>query len=198
MKFPKNIDKKGFCSSGRFSAEGMIYIYKIVLEKMVRRRDSTASVQSLQNLQISDEKNSVSEILSEDIPSDTTSLDFVHPILEDSENPPLMMREFDTYPPTTAGGHGARRRIGAMRRPLQLNTEPMIETISELEDDIASSTNVGKLSILDTVSLESSVCSSPDSGVQDDFTAPVICRTQTGQQTDTHPNLHSHSSPSLL
>jgi len=176
----------------------MIYIYKIVLEKMVRRRDSTASVQSLQSLQISDEKNSVSEILSEDIPSDTTSLDFVHPILEDSENPPLMMREFDTYPPTTAGGHGARRRIGAMRRPLQLNTEPMIETISELEDDIASSTNVGKLSILDTVSLESSVCSSPDSGVQDDFTAPVICRTQTSQQTDSHPNLHSHSSPSLL
>jgi len=27
---------------------------------------------------------------------------------------------------------------------------------------------------------------------------PVICRTQTSQQTDSHPNLHSHSSPSLL
>ena len=174
----------------------MIYIYKIALEKMVRRRDSSASVHSLL---ISDEKSSVSDILPEDLPSDTSSLDFVHPILgEDSETSPLMMREFDTYPPMTVGGHSGRRKNGARRKPLQLNTDPMIETISELEDDASSSNIVGKLSVLDTVSLESSVCSSPDSGVQDDFTAPVTFRTQTGQQMDSHTNLHSHSSPSIL
>ena len=56
-----------------------------------------------------------------------------------------MMREIDTYPLTTTGGRSGRRKNGARRKLLQVNTDPMIETISELEDDVSSSNIIGEL-----------------------------------------------------
>ena len=166
------VDKKGFSSSG---TEGMIYVYKITMENMVRRRDSSVSVQSLTISEGTISRSSTSEIIFEDIPSDATSLDFVHPVLEDPENPSKMLRGF--------GGDVLQKRLGSRRK---MN---MVETISEL--DTSESSTAEHPSVLDTVSLESAECSSPDSGI--DFTPPM-----TRPQREPRLHHHSHSSPSLL
>ena len=69
--------------------------------------------------------------------------------------------------------------------------ESEAETVS-----VSSMSEQGHVSVLETVSLESSVCSSPDSGVQDDLanSAPR----PVGSRNLPHTCLHSQSSPSLL
>ena len=107
-KFPKNIDKKDFTSSSRFNeVSGLIYIYRIMMQKMTGRNRSE-SISSLTNSQTlhrsgSDEdailgsRTSVSEIISEE-----SALDFVSPILEDMDRP-LMMASFGSKSPPDTG-----------------------------------------------------------------------------------------------
>ena len=65
-----------------------------------------------------------------------------------------MMREIDTYPPTSAGGHSGRRKNGARRKLLQLNRDPMIEQSWKM---MSPAQTLLENLILDMVSLESSV-----------------------------------------
>ena len=87
-KFPKNIDKKDFVSSNKFSDSVMesTYVYRIDMESMTGRRDnempalgSSASLRhSLSDDSIS-HTDVVSIVSSDDCTSDGSTLDFIHP-----------------------------------------------------------------------------------------------------------------------
>lgn len=84
-KFPKNIDKKDFLTSGTYDHKDMTYIYKISFEDMTGRRESVSS-ESLRS-SVSDESMSTRYSMTEDNRSTVSpsALDNVHPILEDEE-----------------------------------------------------------------------------------------------------------------
>lgn len=82
-KFPKNIDKKDFLTSGTYDRKDMTYIYKISFEDMTGRE----SVSELPRSSVSDESMSPRYSMTEDDRSTVSpaALDYVHPILEDEE-----------------------------------------------------------------------------------------------------------------
>jgi len=95
-----------------------------------------------------------------------------------------------------SGGGGGKRKVTSRRKMLVISSA---DTLVESEAETVSVSSMGEqghVSVLETVSLESSVCSSPDSGVQDDLanSAPR----PVGSRNLPHTCLHSQSSPSLL
>ncbi|XP_064396401.1 GTPase-activating Rap/Ran-GAP domain-like protein 3 isoform X3 [Halichondria panicea] len=84
-KFPKNIDKKDFLTSGTYDHKNMTFIYKISFEDMTGRRESMTET-PLRN-SVSYDSMSTGYSITEDerrgvYPS---ALDDVHPIMEDEE-----------------------------------------------------------------------------------------------------------------
>lgn len=223
-KFPKNIDKKDFTASGRLSENmGMTHIYKITMENMIGRRDSFASNILRSGSDDSVSRTSVSEILSvhsEDIQSDTSSLDFVHPTVEESEEP-LMMSSFadeshmgrkglrhkiweeDSSIEYENGtnGHTCRARTyligGPGSNPTIMNgMKPYWKSHSHVTHG-GSRTGMGHGSVVDTITLDNMMCSSPDSGVHDDFTLTEVPPHSTTRMLIRSHN-HSKSTPSLF
>ena len=132
--------------------------------------------------------------MSEDIPEDATSLDFVHPLSASGSMDGVATFSFSSSPPDESGGN--RKRFAARRKLIVLNADPLMESESEtlnLADGVGSS---GQLSVLDAVSVGSS-----DSGVlQDDFSmcSPVKVKNGHIGMPNGHTFIHSQSSPSLL
>ena len=219
VKIPKILDRKGFSSSVQLDIPGMFYVYKIAIETMLGRRDSSASVSSITSVasiqssfsfdeQLPFRKNSRRRRMSEDIPSDATSLDFVHPLTVAETTEGLATFTLSSSPPDEGDvGGGSRKKFAARRKMLVISADPLVESVFEtpgLSDGVGSS---GRLSILDAVDLENSVCSSPDSGVvQDEFSvssSSSICptlRVKNGRvgMPNGHTFIHSMSSPSIL
>ena len=215
-KFPKNIDKRDFTASGRLCENlGMTYVYKITMENMIGRQDSFASNILRSGSDDSVSRTSISEVLSvhsEDIQSDTSSLDFVHPTLEETEEP-LMMGSFaEESPPGRKGLKGkwedAEYESGHRARAYLIGQGPS-STVNGIRHQYGKShshvhpvtgmgpgrTGMGHGSVVDTIALDSVVCSSPDSGVHDDFTL-AECPRSTQMLIRAHH--HSKSSPSLF
>ena len=170
-KMPKNIDKRGFSASCKYVPPGMVYIYKIMAERMMGRRDSNASIQSVQSMQsaLSNDdaftRSSVSEAAEIDSQSDSSSVvDFTQPNTEESEHPSQPPNFFlNTSPPNGTN----RKRFAARRKVLgSMVAEVQSETV-----DISNGT--GHLSILDPES--SAICSSPDSGMLQDNCSDAMC-----------------------
>lgn len=84
-KFPKNIDKKDFLTSGTYDHKNMTYIYKISFEDMTGRRESMTDT-TLRN-SVSYESMSTRYSITDDDRSRSypSALDDVHPIMEDEE-----------------------------------------------------------------------------------------------------------------
>ena len=101
IKFPKNIDKKDFLTSGVFAdTKGLVSVYKIMLESMTGKRESSS--ESI-HTSVSDDSMSRYSITESTIEERTTvsppTLDYVHPILEDNENPSNILNSFDEVVP---------------------------------------------------------------------------------------------------
>ena len=213
VKIPKNLDRKGFSSSVQLDIPGMVYVYKIALETMLGRRDSNASVSSIGSAvsiqstfsyddQLPFRKNSYRRRMSEDIPSDATSLDFVHPLAVAETTEGVATFTLSSSPPSESNEGCGRKKFSARRKLLVISSDPLVESESETLDLADAS---GQLSVLDAVSLESSVCSSPDSGVvQDEFSvsssSSLYPRVKNGRVglPNGHTFIHSLSSPSIL
>lgn len=162
IKVPKNIDKRGFLSSGRFSEPDLpqvVYVYKICAEILVGRKDSNASTISIQSTDEVFTRSVVSDLM-EDSHSDT-SLDHVHPILSETEISERSVSFTGILPPSEGSSNG---RTGSGRRKTVSERKT---NWSELEADTASVSSTSKYS--SHVILEGSVGSSPDSDAHDDL-----------------------------
>ena len=175
VKVPKNIDKRGFLSSGRYTEPELpqtVYVYKICAEILVGRKDSNASTQSGDEI-------FTRSVASDDSHSDT-SLDHVHPILSESYPSTGASGSFTGTPSpggysngSTASSGGGRRKVASSRKRGEADRGSM----SSLSEHAYGGHNT---SILETASLESSMCSSPNSGVQDDLANLGVRRSGSG------------------
>ena len=67
------------------------------------------------------------------------------------------------------GGGDGKKKVTSRRKMLVISSaDALVESEAETVS-VSSMSEQGHVSVLETVSLESSVCSSPDSGVQDDL-----------------------------
>ncbi len=169
-RLPKHIDKKAFSASTRLSMHEMTYVYKITASSLAGRRDSSVSVHSLQSDDNSPRPTSNSSV--SDIPEhietastgSSTNLDLMTTIMpENSEYSPRGDAPSFFIDSSLSAGSGRKYRGGKV---MILNDPLDSESLTYSPGSVGG----GQLSVLDAISLESSVCSSPDSGVvQDDF-----------------------------
>lgn len=171
VKMPKNIDKKGFTASDRFTeSDGAHFIYKITLENMTGRRDSITSTSSVQFTQSTGHEDAISttSIISEELPSDSSSLDFVHPSVDEVQSPPpLNFRVGDSPPPPPEGGE--RKKTSHNRRVWVYPSSQSRGSAGDSVFDSSKSVGGGGARQSDSDVQEHTLSSSPDSGVQDDF-----------------------------
>lgn len=260
-KFPKNIDKKDFSSSTRLNeVSGLMYIYRITMQKMTGRirSESSSSLTSSQTLHRSgsDEisiRTSVSEIIAEE-----DSLDDVHPILGEDDQP-LMMSSFGSESPPDTGlrsedsskpvwqrksspvfyenveigsesvgrqpaispsvprrrtkaisGHGWNNCIPQYSRFSSSSSHSKVNNGShssngrETSPILSSDSRFGQVPVIDLI------CSSPDSGVHDDYVnsattahsphghsvpSPILssCKMSNSHSTGSPKAVHSHA-----
>jgi hypothetical protein len=165
-KVPKNIDRRGFASSSRLSEVDfpqVVYVYRICAELLVGRKDSNASTVSADEVFT---RSAMSD-LAEDSHSDSSSLDFVHPILSDTETlgggRSASFTRILGPPPGGDGTSNGSRNGGRRKKALSVTESQQSE---ELEADRGSVSSTSEYS--SHVSFRSSMCSSPDSDTHDD------------------------------
>ena len=144
--------------------------------------------------------------LASDIADETQSdtfLDHVHPVVEMEVSSSVI--SFNDQSSSGTSGEGGRggdgRKKGMLRR--QMFVISSSDAMAEPETNgfsVSGMSEHGHAPALETISLESSVCSSPDSGVQDDLvnSAPRHLGGRTFGTSMPHISLHNQSSPSLL
>ena len=180
------MDKRGFLSSGRYSEPDLpqvVYVYKICADTLIGRRDSSASTVS------------VDEVFAQGAAandSNTTSLDFIHPILDDQG---LRSASFTAGVVVSSQSVLSERQMGSGRKKAS-SSKRLHKSGIETEEDTASVSSTSS-----HVSLESP---SPDSEPQDEqqVTAKGMRRTDnvsTGAGTKGGRQFHiipSYNNPS--
>ena len=164
-KLPKNIDKKAFSASANFTPPGVSYVYKITADGLLGRRDSVSSILSSQSY---DEQSSILEVpesVDTCLTGSYTNSDVVQPILpeesSDVSSPCGNSRFFVLNSSPSDSTISSEKKMGT--KAIFFNDS---DGFSGLSPSISGG-GAGQLSVLD---LETSVCSSPDSGVvRDDF-----------------------------
>lgn len=185
-KIPKNNDRRGFLSSGRASEVDLprvVYVYKICAEMMVGRKDSCVSTQSNDDV-------FTRSVLTD---SDMSSLDYVHPILNE-DNKKCRSASFTGILSPTSGSSDGRLGIGRRKTASALGRKT---NRSVPEADTTSTSSTSEYS--SHISLEGSVCSSPDSDLQDDVSGSDVRSGRTlniGTTQHTVGGLHFHLIPS--
>lgn len=146
---------------------------------MVGRKDSCASTQSND------------DVFTRSVLTDTSSLDYVHPILNETK---CRSASFTGILSPTGGSSDSR--LGSGRRktvtPLGRKTKR-----SDPEADTASMSSTSEYS--GHLSLEGSICSSPDSDAQEDVSSSGVRSSRTlniGTTQHTVGGLHFHLIPS--
>ena len=157
---------------------------------------------------------SLASDMADDTQSDTF-LDHVHPVVEMevassviSFNNVLSSPNDSQGSSGTSGGVGGgggrggdgKKKVMSRRQMFVISSS---DTLAEPETNgisVSGMSEHGHAPALETISLESSVCSSPDSGVQDDLvnSAPRHLGGRTFGTGMPHISLHTQSSPSVL
>ena len=149
---------------------------------MVGRKDSCASTQSND------------DVFTRSVFTDTSSLDYVHPILNDA-NTKCRSASFTGILSPTGGSGGGRLGSGRRKAATSLGRKT---NRSDPEVDTASTSSTSEYS--SHVSLEGSVCSSPDSDAQEDVSSSSGVRSSRtlniGPTQHTVGGLHFHLIPS--
>ena len=119
-KLPKNIDKRDFLNSSKFSSDYGVdatYVYRIDLESMTGRRDvETPALGSTTSLRhsLSDDSISRTDVVSiassDDCTSEGSTLDFIHP---KDDYIPVIHTSFEEDDPAPLGGHTHNHHHGS-------------------------------------------------------------------------------------